>query len=321
MGARRQYEDPISRHFLGPMNIPCPSCLALHWRDKKHANSTIANPTFGNCCNSGKLSIPLLPDPPPALQRLYDGNDTQSREFRQNLWKYNRAFAFTSLGVAEDHSVNLGRRGPPVFRIQGELFHRSGSLLPYAGRSPTYSQLYIYEPRNALQHRIRNNSDLRPDTLNVLQSIMNTGNPYAQMYASASQILSVHNVSDAEMRLRPAPGVHRRSGSLPTADEVAVILPGDGSEGDYCDIILWTRPGPLQRISELHPAYAPLQYPLLFPLGTSGWHPDNPYHRPGNRSVTATLSRYTQFRIHERFGEYSTIICGGRLFQHYLVDM
>jgi hypothetical protein len=105
----------------------------------------LGNPKFGNCCNSGNLNIPLLPNPPVALQRLYDGDDTQSREFKQNLWRYNCAFAFTSLGVAEDHSVNLGCRGPPVFRIQGELFHRSGSLLPDVGRSPTYSQLYIYK--------------------------------------------------------------------------------------------------------------------------------------------------------------------------------
>src|SRR5258708_35572820 len=101
---------------------------------------------------------------------------------------------------------------------------------------------------------------------------MNTNNPYARLYASASQILSsIHNVPDAEMRLRPAPGVHRRSGSLPTADEGAMILPGDGSEGDFRNIILRTRPGPLCRISEFHPAYAPLQYPHLFLLGTSGW--------------------------------------------------
>ena len=41
---------------------------------------------------------------------------------------------------------------------------------------------------------------------------MNTDNPYAQLYASASQILSsIRNAPDAEMRLRPAPGVHRNA--------------------------------------------------------------------------------------------------------------
>ena len=46
------------------------------------------------------------PDPPPALRRLYDGSDIQSREFKENMWRYNRAFAFTSIEVTEDHSVH-----------------------------------------------------------------------------------------------------------------------------------------------------------------------------------------------------------------------
>jgi len=282
----------------------------------------MANPRFGTCCNSGNVAIPLLPDPPAPLRRFYDGRDIQSREFKENIWKYNRAFAFTSIGVMEDHSYNKIHRGPPIFRIQGELVHRTGSLLPSPGKNPIYSQLYIYEPRLALQFRIQNNSDLRPDTLRTLQDIIGCSNPYAHLYATASQILKQHpNTPDAEIRLRPAPGAHRRSGNLPTADEVAAVLPGDSFEGDARDIILHTRQGPLQRISETHPSYVPLQYPLLFPAGTSGWHPNISSQHPGMRSKNVSLSRYTQFRIHERVGEYSTILRGGRLFQRYLVDM
>ena len=38
------------------------------------------------------------------------------------------------------------------------------------------------------------------------------------------------------------------------------------------DIILQYRDGGLQHILELHRGYDPLQYPLLFPNGTDGWH-------------------------------------------------
>ena len=131
MGARRPYVDPVSRHFLGFMDTLCSRCFALHWMEEKLAASAVANPQFGTCCNSGNVAIQLLPDPPPALRRFYDGSDIQSREFKENMWRYNRAFAFTSFGVTEDHSVNSEQRGPPVFRIQGELFHRMGSLLPF----------------------------------------------------------------------------------------------------------------------------------------------------------------------------------------------
>ena len=63
----------------------------------------------------------------------------------------------TSLGVKEDHSINQGN-GPPVFRIQGELAHWSGTLLPEPGHSPVYAQLYIYDPSTAVGYRMANNN-------------------------------------------------------------------------------------------------------------------------------------------------------------------
>jgi hypothetical protein len=36
------------------------------------------------------------------------------------------------------------------------------------------------------------------------------------------------------------------------------------------DIIIETRNKELKRISELHPAYMALQYPLIFPIGEQG---------------------------------------------------
>ena len=72
--------------------------------------------------------------------------------------------------------------------------------------------------------------------------------------------------------------------NLPTADdEVAAIIPGDGSEvrSNHRDIVLRLKGGGLQRISHLHPAYASLQYVLLFPHGEDGWHMGIPA-QPGN---------------------------------------
>ena len=125
------------------------------------------------CCNHGKVTLPSLQYPPPELASLLTGSDVQSKNFKENIWGYNRAFAFTSLGVKEDHSVNRGN-GPPVFRIQGELAHWSGSLLPEPGHSPVYAQIYIYDPHIAVTHRMANNtgSGLRLDTVEVLEGIL-----------------------------------------------------------------------------------------------------------------------------------------------------
>jgi hypothetical protein len=48
-------------------------------------------------------------------------------------------FAFTSLGAKIDTSVNKKGPGPYVFKINGQVHHRIGSLLPDEGAAPVYA--------------------------------------------------------------------------------------------------------------------------------------------------------------------------------------
>ena len=139
------------------------------------------------------------------------------------------AFAFTSLKVKEDHSVNRGH-GPPVFRIQGELFHRGGPLEPAPHRDPMYAQLYIYDPQAALEHCHHQNVGLNMDTLCIRQRVILDNHQYAAIYKHAHEILQGYDPQDDVcIRLCVAPGSDRRRYNLPTADEVAVILPSDAN--------------------------------------------------------------------------------------------
>jgi hypothetical protein len=62
-----------------------------------------------------------------------------------------------------------------------------------------------------------------------------------------------------------------------TVDEVATLMVGDGSEAiDTRDVVVAQQAGSFQCISELHVAYMALYYPLLFPYGEDGWHPNIP---------------------------------------------
>ena len=54
----------LDRHFLGRMDVACPNCLALHWIDKKLANSTLSCPRFGTFFLQEKIQLPLLRIPP-----------------------------------------------------------------------------------------------------------------------------------------------------------------------------------------------------------------------------------------------------------------
>jgi hypothetical protein len=63
-------------------------------------------------------------------------------------------FAFTSLGVHVDKSVNVGN-GPYVFKICGVVCHKIGSLLPPADNPvPKFAQLYIYDTEHEIDRRM-----------------------------------------------------------------------------------------------------------------------------------------------------------------------
>nr|VDD51523.1 unnamed protein product [Brassica oleracea] len=89
------------------------------------------------------------------------------------------------------------------------------------------------------------------------------------------------------------------------------------------DIVIESTTGKLQRISELHPAYLPLQYPLLFPYGEDGFRLGIDIgfvDTSGRKRKTVTMREFFAFRIQERYGESPIILMSGRLFQQFLVD-
>ena len=338
--ARRPYVEPLARHDFGRMDAACKHCSALHWMAERLARSSQLSPKFSLCCLEGKIRLPPLEKAPQPLHDLLTSQDAHAVKFRTEISKYNRTFAFTSLGVNEDHSVNNGR-GPPVFRISGELCHWSGALTPPNSQLARYAQLYLYEPQAALTDRVRQNADLDPGILRDLQAMLIAHHQYVGIYKHAMEILKQHNAEDVQVRLRLTPQLDRRRYNLPTSNEVAMILPGTSADAPR-DIILRRRDGHLQRISDLHPAYTPLQYPLLFPRGENGWYPEMKIIRDAARQCTQpdpdgsgedgeelnqdgsrrlTLTRYVSYRIHPRPNESSALLHGGHLFTQYIVDM
>ena len=124
-----------------------------------------------------------------------------------------------------------------------------------------------------------------------IQGVLNTSHPYVELYKQAFQIMREKPADQHDrvaVRLHAERNQDLRRYNLPTAnDEVAAILPGDGSEerSDHRDIILRLSGGGLRRISQLHPSYSTLHYVLLFPHGEDGWHPTIPAQvLPGARS-------------------------------------
>lgn len=286
--ARQPYiEVDHELHYLGRMEVICPNCGALHWMDERLSKSSQINPKFGSCCLSGKVKIPTLRDPPRELMELLTGDDPLSRGFRNNIRKYNSAIAFTSVGAKLDDSLNGPQRGangqgaPWVFRLQGQMVHRIGALEAAPGQTPQYAHLLFVDAEQALQTRMRHpaNQSLQEDVMRTLQMMLEEHNPYVPLYRQAREILIQQErlnpgATDLHLRLefKSNSAYDPRTYHLPTADEVAAIIPdGPTNEGSHRDIVLRLRNNQLQRISELHRLYFPLAYPLLFPYGKFGW--------------------------------------------------
>ena len=194
-----------------------------------------------------------------------------------NIRNYNNSFAFSSLDVDIDHSI-YGPSGIYTFHIRGELIHRIGSLLPISSQQPRFSQIYIFDsdPQHQAETRLSyHHGLLNRSTVLQLQHMLRLHNPYIHVFMTAKERLDVSENVSLCLKTVDTDHLDHRRYNRPTASEIAVIMPGTGEEQfDKRDIVLQARNGPFKRISELHSAYCPLRYPILFPNGQQGWHPD-----------------------------------------------
>ncbi|UYV78395.1 hypothetical protein LAZ67_16001173 [Cordylochernes scorpioides] len=102
---------------IGHMDKQCLHCTAFKYNGERS----------GMCCSAGKVRIPDLPEPPEALRTLFDGSSPHSAEFMQRVRHYNNAFQMTSFGCGS-RVVLPGYM--PTFTVQGQVYHRIGSVLP-----------------------------------------------------------------------------------------------------------------------------------------------------------------------------------------------
>ncbi len=219
--------------------------------------------------------MPNLPTTPQELEVLLTSKESNAIKFRDQIRMYNSVLAFTSLGAKVDESVT-GGPGPYSFRIQGELYHKIGSLCPAEGQRPQFAQLYIHDTKREHQNRHAVMPSLDPTTLDRLLTMMYNINPYVKVFKMARDMMATEGAPmDLKLHFIASRTKDARRYNVPTADEVTASMVGDGSEAvDRRDVVLAQQAGPFQRIFELHVGYMALHYLLLFPYGEDGWHPN-----------------------------------------------
>ncbi|KAI9116475.1 hypothetical protein K1719_012642 [Acacia pycnantha] len=237
------------------------------------------------------------------------------------------------MGGRIDHSINSSGGGPYSFILCGQNHHLIGSLLPPEGNTPVYSQLYIYDTDNEVSNQIsavsRHGSaeELNPNIVKMIKDCLDENNSIVRQYRSTADIIKQNVFSDVSIRLIRSNSSTATSNQyqLPTTSELAALIVGD-FDNSYTkrDIIVRKQSGDLQRIDELHMAYLPLQYPLLFPYGNDGYN-SSIEHAAETLSRTKkkkklTPREYLAFRLMRRRSERSLILHGKKLLHQFIVD-
>lgn len=262
------------QHHLDPM-VFCRQCNASVWIEEWSCESTTAAPKFMICCSQGKVALPPLGIQPQVMELLW-GISAPYKIFHQSTQKFNSSLSFTSMGVSLDHELANAAWGSYTFQIQGQVVHRIGSLLPGASlQGATYNQIYIRDlHEQAARHHEIYGGGISKDLLLELQVILEEVNPLCQIYKSIWEHEYGQDIQNLRILLKSghvAEGGHRGQYNLPTAPEIAVLLPNIETADQKRDIIIECREGGLKRIDKTHVKCNALQYVLLHPRGENGW--------------------------------------------------
>ncbi|KAF8117428.1 hypothetical protein N665_0010s0005 [Sinapis alba] len=263
----------------------------------------------------GQVQLPLLKEPPEIITRLFTGDDPLSKYFQKNTRPYNMAFSFTSIGGKCERSVHKGR-GPPMFHIQGENYHLMGSLKPNDGADAKFGQLYIVDTKNEAENRLNSlryiskKNKLKKEIIDSLIEVLNAVNPYVNEFRYVRDRFREYPEKTFQMRIVSDRVKDGRTYNVPTASEIAALIPGDFNlDMNKRDIVLQEHSGKLMRISEIHAVYLALQYPLIFIYATKK-----------QKRQTISMRQFFAFRLHERKNESHILLNSRRLFQQFLVD-
>lgn len=183
-------EIDYSSHALitiGSMDKECQYCHAFKYKGE----------STGLCCASGKISLPSLNPPPEPLKTLLAGTTSQSKLFLRKIRKFNSCFQMTSFGATKIVHNEDGRNFESTFKIQGQVYHQIGSLLPMPDADPKFLQIYFMGDEEQQSHtRCLYNHIERMEEREIvdnLQTFLQNNNQLIRLFKTLSNRLQNDN--------------------------------------------------------------------------------------------------------------------------------
>jgi hypothetical protein len=209
------------------------------WIKERLAKSNHNNLQFSLCCENGKVLLPNLLTTLQELEVFLTSKERSVVEFRDQIRMYNLVLAFTSLGAKVDESVTRGT-GLYSFRIQGELYHKIGSMCLAKGHRPQFAQLYIHDTNNKHQNRHAVMPSLDLITLNWLLTMMYNINPYVEVFKMPRDMIVIEGApTDLKLCFIAFQTKDSRRYNVLTTNEVVTLMARDGSKAiDRRDVVV-----------------------------------------------------------------------------------
>ncbi|GKD23070.1 hypothetical protein Tco_1224773, partial [Tanacetum coccineum] len=134
--------------------------------------------------------------------------------------------------------------------------------------------------------------------------MLNQSSSVAKAFRMARNCCHSHGSINVQLKLL-GERTKGRQYNKPIVAEVTALITNDFGDGfPTRDVIVDSKDSGPKRISELHPSYMALQYPLHFPYGEDGFHEKIPYHTNEGSWKTncgfVTMKEYYAYIIQQR---------------------
>lgn len=212
----------------------------------------------------------------------------------------------------------------PTFKVQGQIYHRYGSLLPEDDKNPQFVQIYFLgDPSTEANMRWNRIPTLNKEIISSLQDMLHSHNGYIKIFKTA-----LEKMASEEKQIKICPdktplGEHVRRFNAPTFNEVAIVMVG--SDFGPRDIVLQKRSNEVQHVADTHRSYDALQYLLLFWQGEDGYNfgfpQRNPFTRETIHGKKVSAASFYAYQIMMRQNQENHILKSRSLFHQYIVDM